>query len=96
MAGAYIRFCPPGHSSWLKIIGQFSMPILTPWSAAWRTRSGQTTVKASKFSFTDLCWSLPMNVLTTGTPIRDAATMTSRMCAATSARWSGSGWSGFG
>jgi hypothetical protein len=76
VAGAYIRFCPPGHSSSLKIIGQFSMPIFTPWSAAKRTRSGHTTVNSAKFSFGVLCWSAPMNVFTNGTPIFDAAVIT--------------------
>jgi hypothetical protein len=34
IAGAYARFVPPGHSSYEKIIGQFSIAIFTPRSPA--------------------------------------------------------------
>src|SRR2546427_3420675 len=32
--GDVMRFLPPGHSSLVKAIAQFSMPTLTPWSSA--------------------------------------------------------------
>ncbi len=41
---------PPGHSSWLNSIGQFSMVILRPWSWAKATMSGQTRSASSQFS----------------------------------------------
>ena len=72
------------------------MAIFTPWSAAWATMSGHTLVNSAKFSFSGLSLSLPMNVLTTGTPSLAAASTTMRRWAMTSARCSRSGCSGFG
>ncbi len=87
---------PEGHSSAEKIIGQFSMAILTPLSIAWPTRSGKTRCAAFQLSRCDLVWSAPTKVLTTGTPRRPAAVMTLRRWPTTAARWSGSGCSGLG
>ena len=59
---------PPGHSSSLKIIGQFSMASLTPWSRAWRRCRARPCSASSQFSSTVFSASPPMKVLTTGTP----------------------------
>ena len=72
------------------------MPILTPASAARATMSGHTFVNSAKFSLYGLSLSLPMNVLTTGTPSLAAAVNTWPRCSITSARWARSGCSGFG
>ena len=58
--------------------------------------SGHTVVNSAKFSSGDRSLSLPMNVLTTGTPSFSAAANTWPRWAITSARWSRSGCSGFG
>ena len=42
IAGVVIRFCPPGHWSSPKSMGQFSMAILTPSSSASARIGGQT------------------------------------------------------
>ncbi len=49
MRGVVARLWPPGHSSSLKSIGQFSMVILRPWSPAKATMSGQTRSASSQF-----------------------------------------------
>ncbi len=41
-AGLWARFLPPGHSSPVKSIGQFSIPIRTPWASANRTSGFHT------------------------------------------------------
>ena len=96
MYGDQAMLWPAGHSSRLKIIGQFSIVSRTPLSWAWRTMSGQISRARSQFSSWVLAASPPMNVLTNGTPIRPAATITWRRWPMTCSRWAGSGWSGFG
>ena len=96
MRGVVARLCPPGHSSLLNSIGQFSMVIFRPWSPAKLTISGQTRSASSQLASWSFEPSAPMNVLTSGTPIVSAAVMTCFRWPMTSARWAGSGSSGFG
>ena len=49
MRGVVARLWPPGHSSLLNSIGQFSMVIFRPWSWAKLTMSGQTRRASSQF-----------------------------------------------
>ena len=87
---------PPGHSSWLKIIGQFSIATFTPSDSASSTIAGQTLRNSSRFSGTGRDLSLPTNVVTVETPSRAAARITLRVWSLTAARCSGSGWRLFG
>jgi len=96
ISGLVAMLCPPGHSSYEKSIGQFSIVNLRPWSFANATMSGQTRSASSQFWSRFFAPSPPMNVFTSGTSIRSAATMTSRRWPMTCSRWAGSGWSGFG
>ena len=64
MRGDTARFLPPGHSSCVKNIGQFSIATRTPLSSANLMRSGQTLAKSFMFSETLRNWFLPMKVLT--------------------------------
>ena len=95
-AGLTARFLPPGHSSVENSIGQFSIPIFTPAAFASATIAGQTSRTAGQLSSIDFVQSRPMNVLTTPTPSRGAARITSFRCSTTYWRWAGSGSSGFG
>ena len=87
---------PPGHSSSLKIIGQFSIVTFTPCASAWLTISGHTRRTSSQFASTVFDASPPMKVLKYGTPIFAAASMTSFMWPMAASRTSGSGCIGFG
>ena len=49
-------------------MGQFSMPIFTPWSSANLTSGRQTCRKRGQLSSTDFVQSRPMNVLTDRQP----------------------------
>src|SRR3712207_6879470 len=48
------RAVPPGHSSWVNSIGQFSIPTRTPASSATRMTSGQTSATPGQLSGPDL------------------------------------------
>ena len=48
MAGEMAMFFPPGHSSFVKSMGQFSIAIFTPWLSAMLTTSGQTEANFAK------------------------------------------------
>ena len=86
MAGEVARFLPPGHSSWVKSIGQFSMPIRTFLLSAWATSGRQVSRNRGQFASTDRAGSRPTNEFTWPTPSAAAASMTLRMWAtATSA-----------
>ncbi len=61
--GETARFLPPGHSSRLKDIGQFSMPILIPCSSANPIMGLQIFKKRGQFSSTVLVQSRPTKVL---------------------------------
>ena len=76
MRGVVARLCPPGHSSSLKSIGQFSIVICRPWSFANATMSGQTLSASCQFASWVFAASAPMNVLTKGTFIFSAAVIT--------------------
>ncbi len=41
IAGEFARFFPPGHSSFVNSMGQFSIPIFTPRASAWATSGRQ-------------------------------------------------------
>ena len=68
IAGLVARFLPPGHSSAVKSIGQFSIPIRTPLSSACSMRGRQTSRNLGQFASTDCAGSRPTNELTTLTP----------------------------
>ena len=68
IAGLVARFLPPGHSSPVKSIGQFSMPIRTSCSSAKATSGRQISRKRGQFSSTDFVQSRPTNVFTVPTP----------------------------
>src|ERR687892_2401254 len=74
--GEYARLCPEGHSSFEKSIGQFSSAIFTPESRAWLMISGQILFASSQLSAWVFDASAPMNVVTTGTLISEAAVTT--------------------
>jgi hypothetical protein len=96
IAGAQARLLPPGHSSYEKIIGQFSIAIFTPRSPAYSTSGGQISRKRTRFSGSGRSLSLPANVPTTSTPSRCAASSTLRRWPLTCSRCSSSGWRLFG
>ena len=96
IAGENARLLPPGHSSALKIIGQFSIAIFTPRSAACATSGGQTSSNAAQLSSIVRVRSRPTNVPTVGTPSRWAASMTFVRWGAAGSRAAGSASSGFG
>ena len=75
-AGEMARFLPPGHSSPVKAIGQFSMPILMLWASAKAISGFQTSRKRGQFSSMDFFQSRPTNVLTTPISSISAATIT--------------------
>ena len=56
--------CPPGHSSFEKIIGQFSKASLTPWSAREGEGVGPDLCASSQFSSSVFAASPPQKVLT--------------------------------
>ena len=87
---------PPGHSSRLKIIGQFSIPILTPLSRAKATVSGQSSSARVQFSSTLSFASPPRKVVTRFTPMSREHRMTLRIWSKAASRVAASGWSGFG
>jgi hypothetical protein len=95
-AGVEARFVPPGHSSQLKIIGQFSIATLTPRRSAWSTRRGHTFRNSRKLSGTFLVLSRPTKVPTVGTPSLAAASITFRRCVFAARRSEASGWRLFG
>src|SRR4051812_13002249 len=66
--GLVARFFPPGHSSWVNNIGQFSIPMRTPRSWACLTKGFQTSRNVGQFASTDFKGSRPTNELTTFTP----------------------------
>ncbi len=68
MAGDVARFLPPGHSSGENSIGQFSIPMRTPWSWANWTSGFHVARKRGQLSSTDLVQSRPMNVFIWPTP----------------------------
>ena len=76
IAGEWARFFPAGHSSRVKDMGQFSMPIFTPCSSAKAMSGYQVFRKAGQFSSTVRDRSRPTNVLTLPTPRMFAARMT--------------------
>ena len=79
---------PAGHSSSLKIIGQFSMVIFTPCALACSTIGGQISSARSQFASTWSDGSPPMNVLKNGTPILAQASITSFWCPIAASRTS--------
>ena len=87
---------PPGHSSQLKIIGQFSIAMLTPFPSAYATSRGHTFRNSRKLSGTFFVGSRPTNVPTVGTPSLAAASTTFRRWVFASRRSPGSGWRLFG
>jgi hypothetical protein len=96
IAGVAARFVPPGHSSQLKIIGQFSIAMRTPRPAAWPIRSGQTRPNSSRLAGTSRALSRPTNVPTMSTPSSGAASITFRRCSWARSRASRSGSRLFG
>ena len=52
MTGEHMRFCPPGHWSLPKSIGQFSIPILTFFSSA--ARGIRTRLSETPTAYTDM------------------------------------------
>ena len=64
IAGLVARFLPPGHSSPVKSIGQFSMPIRTPCCSAYATSGRHVSRKRGQLASTDFVQSRPTNVLT--------------------------------
>ena len=79
-AGDTARFLPPGHSSFEKDMGQFSMPILILWSAANFSSGPQVFKNRGQLSSMLLVWSRPTKVFTTPKPNRDAALTTRLRC----------------
>ena len=75
-AGVVARFFPPGHSSSVKIMGQFSIPIRTLRSPANSTRGLQVSRKRGQLSLTESAGSLPTNVVMRWMPKRAEASMT--------------------
>ena len=65
IAGHVARFFPPGHSSAVKSIGQFSIPIRTFRSSACWTRGRQTSRNRGQLASTESAGSRPTNELTT-------------------------------
>src|SRR5919106_2501739 len=96
MDGEYARLFPLGHSSFEKIIGQFSIAILTPESVAWPTISGHTFFASDQLSASVFVLSAPMKVVTIPTSITDAAVMTFLRWSMAWLRSSGDGCSGLG
>ena len=96
MYGDHAMLWPPGHSSSLKIIGQFSIVTFTPWASACSTISGHTRRTSSQLASMVFEASPPMKVLKYGMPIFAAASMTSFMWPIAAARTSASGCIGFG
>ena len=76
MAGVVARFLPPGHSSAVNSIGQFSIPIRTPRDSACATIGRQTSRNLGQFASTDSAGSRPTNELTTPIPSSAAASIT--------------------
>ena len=95
-AGVLARFLPPGHSSRVKIIGQFSMPIFTPLSSAYCTSGFQTSRKRGQFSSIERAGSRPTKVVKTFTPSAAEASMTFRQWAISRSACSRSAWRTFG
>ena len=62
IAGLVARFLPPGHSSPVKSIGQFSMPIRTSCCSAYATSGRQVSRKRGHCSSTVFVQSRPTNV----------------------------------
>ena len=84
--GEVARFLPPGHSSWVKSIGQFSMPIRTFLLSACATSGRQISRNRGQLASTDSAGSRPTNEFTWPTPSAAAASITLRRWAtATSA-----------
>ncbi len=95
-AGVDARFVPPGHSSYEKSIGQFSIAIFTPRSSAYETSRGQTRRNSRRLSGTFFVWSRPTKVPTIGTSSFAAASITLRRCVFAARRSAGSGCRLFG
>ena len=91
IAGLSARFLPPGHSSSVNSMGQFSMPIRTSRSSAYFTSGFQTFRNRGQFSSTDLVQSRPMKVVTRPTRSRAAAWITFLKWASTARASSASG-----
>jgi hypothetical protein len=71
--GEMAMFLPPGHSSPVKSIGQFSIPIFTPHPSACSMIAGQRMSKTFQLSSTLLAGSRPTKVLTLAKPSLCAA-----------------------
>ena len=94
--GEMARFFPPGHSSAVNSIGQFSMPMRISCFSANVMIGFQVRRKGFQFASTDLVQSRPTNVLTFESPSFFAARMTCLMCATAVLASSRFGESGFG
>ena len=94
--GLVARFFPPGHSSRVNDIGQFSMPIRTPQSSASLTSGRQVSRNRGQLSSTDFVQSRPTNVFIRPMPSRPAARITLATCSVAASASLSFGESGLG
>ena len=80
MAGVVMRFLPPGHSSLVKSIGQFSMAIRTPLSSANWINGFHVLRKRGQLSSTLFVQSRPMKLVVVFKPSMRVATITFFRC----------------
>ncbi len=89
-------FFPPGHSSLLKNIGQFSIPTFTPHFSACSIIPGQRWSNTFQLSSIDLVKSRPTKVFAFFKPSFCAAVIIFLMCSTYTAASFGSAHNGFG
>ena len=89
MTGVVMRFFPPGHSSRVNSMGQFSIPIFTPADLAWSRIGLHVSTIRGQLSSTLSFQSRPMNVFITADAHRLAASITRWICS--TAIWASSG-----